>query len=187
GGDARMLDAFLHDICRDPEDDAPRLSYAEWLEERGDPRGEFIRLQCRLARLEQGEAQRPALRQREHVLLRQHRPDWLGFLTEGSDTNWQFRRGFLDEVCLEAAVFLDRVLELFQLAPLLRHLRLWDARLCLAKLAASPQLGQLTSLDLTANRIGDEGVQVLAASPYLAQLTTLRLQSNGIAATGAQA
>ena len=33
-----------------PEDDVPRLAYADWLEEHGyDARAEFIRLQCRLA------------------------------------------------------------------------------------------------------------------------------------------
>ena len=29
-----------------PDDDAPRRVYADWLLERGDPRGEFIQLQC---------------------------------------------------------------------------------------------------------------------------------------------
>src|SRR5690242_12437796 len=36
--------AFLHALLDRPEDDAPRLVYADWLEEHGDPRGEFIRL-----------------------------------------------------------------------------------------------------------------------------------------------
>ena len=39
-------DAFLQAIIENPDDDAPRLLYADWLEERGDPRGEFIRVQC---------------------------------------------------------------------------------------------------------------------------------------------
>src|SRR5206468_3722921 len=40
--------AFLRAICERPDEDGPRLVYADWLEERGDPRGEFIRVQCRL-------------------------------------------------------------------------------------------------------------------------------------------
>ncbi|MBN9120375.1 MAG: TIGR02996 domain-containing protein [Planctomycetes bacterium] len=37
---------FLHAICADPEDDTPRLVYADWLDENGAPeRAEFIRLQ----------------------------------------------------------------------------------------------------------------------------------------------
>jgi uncharacterized protein (TIGR02996 family) len=42
---------YLRAICRDPFDDGPRLVWADCLDERGDPRGEFIRVQCELARL----------------------------------------------------------------------------------------------------------------------------------------
>jgi len=38
---------FIDTILERPDDDGPRLVYADWLEERGDPRGEFIRLQIR--------------------------------------------------------------------------------------------------------------------------------------------
>jgi uncharacterized protein (TIGR02996 family) len=41
---------FLSNILAHPNDDGPRLAYADWLEERGDPRGEFIRVQCQIAR-----------------------------------------------------------------------------------------------------------------------------------------
>ncbi|MEK6237938.1 MAG: TIGR02996 domain-containing protein, partial [Planctomycetales bacterium] len=35
---------FLADISAHPGDDAPKLVYADWLEERGDKRADFIRL-----------------------------------------------------------------------------------------------------------------------------------------------
>jgi uncharacterized protein (TIGR02996 family) len=41
--------AFLRAVCEHPDDDRPRLIFADWLDEHGDPRGEFIRLQCALA------------------------------------------------------------------------------------------------------------------------------------------
>jgi uncharacterized protein (TIGR02996 family) len=42
---------FLRAICQAPDDDAPRLVFADWLEENGDPdRAEFIRLHVRLTR-----------------------------------------------------------------------------------------------------------------------------------------
>ena len=41
-------DAFLAAILATPDDDSPRLIYADWLEERGDPRGELLRVECRL-------------------------------------------------------------------------------------------------------------------------------------------
>ena len=38
---------FLRAICENPADDAPRLVYADWLDENGDPdRAEFIRCDC---------------------------------------------------------------------------------------------------------------------------------------------
>ncbi len=40
---------FLKAICEYPDDDAPRLVYADWLEERGEAdRAEFIRVQCEM-------------------------------------------------------------------------------------------------------------------------------------------
>ena len=36
--------AFLQAMQEHPEDNASRLIFADWLEERGDPRGELIRL-----------------------------------------------------------------------------------------------------------------------------------------------
>jgi uncharacterized protein (TIGR02996 family) len=43
--------AFLDAIRANPGDDALRLVYADWLEERGDPRGEFLRLESALAKI----------------------------------------------------------------------------------------------------------------------------------------
>jgi uncharacterized protein (TIGR02996 family) len=48
-----------------PDNDAPRLVYADWLDEQGDPRGEFIRVQCELARMAQDDARRAGVLSRE--------------------------------------------------------------------------------------------------------------------------
>lgn len=42
---------FLAQVVAHPDDDGPRLVAADWLDERGDPRGEFIRVQVELARM----------------------------------------------------------------------------------------------------------------------------------------
>jgi uncharacterized protein (TIGR02996 family) len=50
-----QADAFLQAICAKPEDDTPRLVYADWLEEQGDTdRAEFIRVQCELEKVPPG-------------------------------------------------------------------------------------------------------------------------------------
>src|SRR5678815_2596982 len=51
-GDA-MTDepAFIRAVLDCPHDDTPRLVYADWLDEHGQPeRAEFIRVQCAVAR-----------------------------------------------------------------------------------------------------------------------------------------
>jgi uncharacterized protein (TIGR02996 family) len=52
-GDGLMNDndAFLRAIREDPHDPGRRLVYADWLEEHGDPKGEYLRVSCRLAEL----------------------------------------------------------------------------------------------------------------------------------------
>lgn len=42
---------FLHAIQENLEDDTARLAYADWLEERGDIRGEYLRLEHQLAQI----------------------------------------------------------------------------------------------------------------------------------------
>lgn len=44
-------DAFIQAILQDPDDDASRLVYADWLEEQGSPRSDVIRERCRIAGL----------------------------------------------------------------------------------------------------------------------------------------
>jgi uncharacterized protein (TIGR02996 family) len=65
--------AFLRGILAHPEDDTPRLVFADWLEEHGAPeRAEFIRLQCQLAMMSEGDPDRGQLLDRESELLRAH-------------------------------------------------------------------------------------------------------------------
>src|SRR5262249_10309152 len=74
-------EAFLQAICETPDDDAPRLVYADWLMERDDPalvaRGEFIRVQCELARLDARDRRREALEVEEKELLDEFGAEWL--------------------------------------------------------------------------------------------------------------
>jgi uncharacterized protein (TIGR02996 family) len=98
-------DAFLAAILAASGDDAPRLVFADWLEERGNPRGEFIRVQCLLAGLAPGDRRRPPLERRERRLLALHQGEWLGSLRPLL-SGWSFRRGFLDAIAVPAAVYL---------------------------------------------------------------------------------
>src|SRR6476619_554029 len=81
--------ALLAAIRAAPADDAPRLIYADWLDEHGRPeRAEFIRVQCELARRDD-----PALRRREADLLAAHHDDLAGPLAV-PHLRFRFERGF---------------------------------------------------------------------------------------------
>ncbi len=68
--------AFLKAIREEPTEDAHRLAFADWLIDNGNPRGEFIAVQCELARLADDDPRRFDLRVREQVLLHRHEKDW---------------------------------------------------------------------------------------------------------------
>jgi uncharacterized protein (TIGR02996 family) len=200
---------FLDRVCADPDDDAPRLIYADWLDERGDPRGEFIRIQIALARMPAGDPVAAPLRDREAVLLARHHARWSARL-KGVAGWTEFGRGFVETVNIEARTFLHRAADLFRLAPV-RHVRLLDVgstlgRLTdcpfLARLAAltiyaqhidekltralseCPHLDNLRALNVGRNRVGDRGAERLAWSPRFRRLTALDLSDNAIGDTG---
>src|SRR4051794_12165161 len=81
--DAGTREAFLRDIIEHPDDDAPRLRFADWLQDHGDPaRAEFIRVQCELARVPgpyggTPGSRREQLRDRENELLGRHGDRWV--------------------------------------------------------------------------------------------------------------
>jgi uncharacterized protein (TIGR02996 family) len=70
-------DEFLRAILAAPEEDAPRLAYADWLAQRGNPFGEFIRVQCRLAHTDSEDSLYPSLRDKEQYLFAHHAAGWL--------------------------------------------------------------------------------------------------------------
>jgi uncharacterized protein (TIGR02996 family) len=59
--------AFLRAIANAPEDDAPRLIYADWLEERGDPRAEYVRLELELHHIDERDSVRRLELELRHI------------------------------------------------------------------------------------------------------------------------
>jgi uncharacterized protein (TIGR02996 family) len=72
--------AFLRAIRASPGDLSPRLVYADWLEERGDVRGEFLRVQAQAALHAPAARGFRALKARERQLRDRCPPDWLARL-----------------------------------------------------------------------------------------------------------
>src|SRR4051812_3913176 len=100
--------AFLDAIIAEPDEDAHRLVFADWLEEHGQSdRAEFIRTQCALARMPESDPRRTDLEVRERQLLAAHAAEWAAPWThsggnresveEGPRTA-TFHRGFLESM-----------------------------------------------------------------------------------------
>ena len=171
--------AMRRAICEaDPDDDEPRLVYADYLQERGDPRGELIAVQCR-------EAQHPgdALARRALGLFDADEARWLG-AWQGDALAWRFQRGFLYHLAIpvDAFVVLGELLlahdpfpeELVHLGSLALHPPRGPGEPAVPALVALIARLRLRTLSLEL-AVGDRLAGELAASRALAHLTTLRL------------
>src|SRR5215471_15945594 len=68
--------SFLRAIADEPDDDTCRLVFADWLEERGDWRAEFFRLDCRLKQLTAADDGYDDLKGRWNELWARLKPAW---------------------------------------------------------------------------------------------------------------
>ncbi len=173
---------FLADCKDHPDDDTPRLIFADWLEEQGDPRGEFVRLQCQLARLPLDDPRRPAWLSRERALLARYRSTWLGPLREPTWRS-EFVRGLV-RLTHPLSSSLQRWPgpEAFAWVEELSTL---PVRKTVPELAGWPGLAQLRSLVLRHSGLDDNAIAILVASPHLSMIQVLDLDNNRIGPVGA--
>lgn len=192
-------DAFLRAICANPADDTPRLVFADWLADHGDPdRGEFIRLEIELARRdpedEAAERRRPALFSRKAELLKANRQRWIEpFLPAVGDV--RFERGFVTELQVSADAFLAHGDRWMTLTPLTRvrftagrdSWELIDGSFAWNPdpLLTSPLLSRLESIALDRLGLTASAVDVFARHPDLGRLRELVLRHNQLGNGGA--
>lgn len=153
-------EALLAAIWEHPHEDTPRLVYADWLQENGQPeRAEFTRVQCELARLDEwDEETRPALETREQALWRKFAKGWKADLPKPLQQAG-FRRGFPDPRRREVRVnaFLKMSAAELTAAPLWSF-SMPPATNSLDKLLACPHLLRAGTL-LLSDWIGGERMQ----------------------------
>lgn len=195
-------EALLAQVLRDPDDDAARQVYADFLSESGDPRGEFITLQMRGA---------PAEARFEHLVSK-----WIpGLPSERFAVH--FERGFVAEVRCFNPDALEDVEQVMRTEPVTRLTFLSTRPVDVAVIAAWPELARLRSLSLhllsgmaladgeatleamcavrwpaletlsfRAQRIGDEGFNVLSQRAHHAfpRLVSLSVDEDTVTAAG---
>jgi uncharacterized protein (TIGR02996 family) len=181
--------AFFEAIREAPDDDVPRLIYADWLEEQGGneraARAAFIRIQCRLAELPEDDPARDALEDEEADLLAEYERAWTEPLLGIAD-DWTFSRGFVERLSLGVAKFLENAEQLHEGYPV-RALHLLLHPRDIPHLIACPQLQEIETLDFRGDHLNDRALQQLLTSPFLGRLRALHLSGNGINTPGIRA
>jgi uncharacterized protein (TIGR02996 family) len=158
---------LCEEVLAHPHSDDPRRVYADWLSERGDPRGEFIAVQCELAR-----AFDPELAERERQLLAEYGPRWVEELgmrkpersVPGESLPVVFHRGFPAQIC----VGIDELASVhFDQMPL-RHLVVSGLRdENITKLVDMPAIAGITALGLRDARLTPRALLRLADAPLV--------------------
>jgi len=199
-------DALLNAIIAHPDEDTPRLAYADWLDENGNPdRAAFIRVQCRLADMPPSHPDWYDLTERQNELLVgiRHRPPPWGKtprrfyfstnLFESESYPEPFRRGFPHHIHCQTSdrEWNDRELgrvidELTRLVrcSTIRGFQPYDIPVkYLRELLAAPVTAELRTLSLSASVVGKRAAEatefyrLVATSPALRGVTELQLYS----------
>lgn len=194
---------FLAAILANPEDKKARLVYADLLQDRGDPRGDFIAFQCARAELADDDPRAAELDASIAALVKKHKKAWTAACGENKGARWEYRRGFVEKLSIDAEDLLANAAAIFAAEPL-EELNIWKIdespgglapllelplhrikRLSLARcalreadyqaLARATTLGAVEVLDLTNGGSVEQPVAPLATATSLPRLRELRL------------
>ncbi|WP_439623863.1 TIGR02996 domain-containing protein [Gemmata sp.] len=199
--------ALMGAIIENPDEDTPRLVFADWLQEHGDAhdraRAEFIRLQVEAARLPKGDKKRTKLEGSAKKLANEHHGAWLAPLAAfvhqiSDDANWTddrshydglFERGLLKELIVEAAKFLQaKYQQVFPdaLAAVgLETLSFYTPARRVGELPGSPALRWVSRMECPA--VGDAAFEAFGTSPHLAHITAFEFGEAKISDAGLKA
>ena len=182
-GEQREL---LANIIANPDDKKPRLVYADLLQERGDPRGEYIILQCTRAELADDDPRAAEIDAQCDALMKKHKKAWTA-LGENKGARFVFRRGFVEKLSLDADDLLRNADLIFGAEPI-EELNIWkideskakQGKSRLAPLLALP-LQHIKRLSLARCKLTKEDFEALAAAKTLGNVEMLDLTNGGSA------
>jgi len=188
--------AFMTAILAEPDEDTPRLVFADWLDERGTEddkaRAALIRAQCQAEILPKGSKERRKLEKQAKEILKEHEDRWTQKLR---DTNLgirsTFRRGFIDLIEMSATVFTLHAKKLFEIAPTIRSAYFPDASNEVGRLAKCEFFARLASVDIHAMcKCGycliQNDLRALFTSKHTTGLTALNIAGDRMDAEGAK-
>jgi uncharacterized protein (TIGR02996 family) len=188
--------ALLRAIAAHPDEDTPRLAYADWLDEHsppapkgrgkkgrepteaGNPRAAFIRGQVELARSKEDSMQRRELAFRCRQLLDEHEKDWI-VPDELAVYDYGWSRGFVESFTTTPSDLDLQDAELFDTHPF-RRVWLWKLKGKIAAAELIPAENRITALDLTGNGLNLAQLKKLAKMSHFEDLRELGLMFNDL-------
>jgi uncharacterized protein (TIGR02996 family) len=165
-------DAILGTICDHPDDNAPRLVYADWLDENGDPeRAEFIRWQIEIANLDPTSKRYEEIFPKMRAKLSRKGKEWAGNITNRIGQQILFRRGFIEQISVlvgELRKTYDMVLSKQE------PLRKVTVKLCpnreILQVMQMPHPPTVNTLEFKKSKINDGGLLGIASLPNIEHL-----------------
>jgi uncharacterized protein (TIGR02996 family) len=185
---------LLQAILDNPEDDAPRWIYADWLDDQGENiRAEFIRVQLERFQLfgdtpftltSELSAKHPrydAVMMREASILAMHFQSFLepyrkkGEPLQSRDSHAAFHRGFINKVWMRARTFLTKAKKLFRRFPC-QHLCILQTSLQdLEEVVNSEWMPKLTYIEINGLSRLPQSAFVLGEARNLRHLQAIKL------------
>jgi uncharacterized protein (TIGR02996 family) len=167
-------EALLAAIIAHPEDDTPRLVYADYLDETGDPndaaRAELIRTQIDTASLPAGDPRRRELESVARQLWERHREAWfagikpskLPYPERGFVTNWGWYSP--TEIASDAPIFAREPIS---------SLTMSVSATALGAMEMRPEFARIGELKLWPGETDDAGLVPFFSSPQMSGLHSL--------------
>ncbi|MGN6110502.1 MAG: TIGR02996 domain-containing protein [Kofleriaceae bacterium] len=165
---------LLAAIAENPDDEAAWLVYADWLQQRGDPRGELVQLESALAEMDDLDERRRSTTMRIRELREAHTAAWLAPYRALEDRGvWiQLDRGIPSRVRGTSRALAAAAADIIALAPFVTGMSVEVGELReLDPLAGSPLLDRLHALELAHyTPVRPTGWAALGALPELRAL-----------------
>jgi uncharacterized protein (TIGR02996 family) len=166
-------EALLQAIIADPDDDAPRLVYADHLDETGDPaeaaRAELIRFQIATARLPDGHPDKSGRMEQAVRMTDEFKSTWFSWVRDEGCLPYP-QRGFLDHwSCGSKEDQLADLQDAFDQEPITNATFFLNGS-DLPELATWPQLARLRQLNLWPDEPTGDDILAFLSSPHLTGL-----------------
>jgi uncharacterized protein (TIGR02996 family) len=176
-------EALWQAIFAEPEEQAHRLVYADWLDERGEQAlAQFIRVQCEIERGAEGE-RLEELREQEERLLAKNRTKWMADVPQHLRGKVGMRGGFVGHLELPVKSLLKYGPALFDRYPIHSVLLFGPyPRQETGRLAVEPFWARARSLWLC--EVPTTALEALLSGVFLRDVRRLDLSENGIASRG---